>query len=121
MLFRSHECHVHEKVHQELINRQENETVLYGNTIGLQGRALINDSIRKVMEAESRGGKLEEILPHISGQYGDAIWKEGNMNIGLIPVGQSIGLIHDTVTCKELLDRIVKEAEEIINKVKTCF
>jgi NADH:quinone reductase (non-electrogenic) len=117
----THECEVHEKVHQEMINRQENETVLYGNSIGLQGRALLNDSIRKVVEIEAKGGKLEEILPHISGQYGDGIWKEGNMNIGMIPVGQSIGLIHDTVSCKELLDRMVKEAEEVISRVKAKF
>jgi NAD(P)H-dependent flavin oxidoreductase YrpB (nitropropane dioxygenase family) len=110
----TYECQVHAKVHEELIHRQENETVLYGNSIGLQGRALINDSIRKVMEIEARGGGLQEVLPHISGQYGDHIWKEGKMDTGLIPVGQSIGLIHDTLTCKELLDRMVKEANEIL-------
>jgi len=115
------ECQVHEKVYQELIRRNENETVLYGNTIGLQGRALINDSIRKVMEIEARDGGLDEILPHISGQYGDQIWKEGKMDTGLIPVGQTIGLIHDTVTCQELLDRMVKEAEEVIAKTKAKF
>ncbi len=110
------ECKVHERVHQEIIRRQENETVLYGNTIGLQGRALLNDSIRKVMEIEARGGGLEEILPHISGQYGDHIWQEGKMDTGLIPVGQTIGLIHDVVSCKELLDRIVQEAEEVLSR-----
>ncbi len=111
----THECRVHDKVREELIRRNENETVLYGNTIGLQGRALLNDSIRKVMEIESRGGGLDEILPLISGTYGDEIWQKGNMNIGLIPVGQSIGLIHDTVSCRELLDRIVREAEEVLS------
>ena len=111
----THECKVHEKVYKELIRRNENETVLYGNTIGLQGRALINDSIRKVMEIESKGGGLNEILPFISGQYGDDIWQEGKMDTGLVPVGQSIGLIHDTVSCRELLDRMVKEAEEILS------
>lgn len=115
------ECDVHENVHQELIHRQENETVLYGNTIGLQGRGLINDSMRQVMEIEDQKGDLKEILPHISGQHGEAIWKEGKMDKGLIPVGQSIGLIHDAVSCKELLDRIVKEAEEIISENKAKF
>ena len=117
----TYECQVHEKVYQEMINRQENETVLYGNTIGLQGRALINDSIRKVIEIEARGGKPEEIIPHLSGQYGDNIWKEGKMDTGMIPVGQSMGLIHNVMTCKELLDGMVKEAEEVINEVKAKF
>ncbi len=110
-----HECKVHERVHEEMIRRKENETVLYGKTIGLQGRALMNDSIRKVMEIETKGGGLNEILPLISGQYGDDIWQEGKMDTGLVPVGQSIGLIHDTVSCQELLDRIVQEAEEVLS------
>ncbi|MEW6440631.1 MAG: nitronate monooxygenase [bacterium] len=110
----THECRTHQKVHDELIRRNENETVLYGNTIGLQGRALLNDSIRKVMEIESKGGGLNEIVPLISGKYGDDIWLEGKMDTGLVPVGQSIGLVHDTVFCQELLDRIVKEAEEVL-------
>jgi len=117
----THECKVHEKIYQEMINRQENDTVLYGNTIGLQGRALVNDSIRKVMEIEARGGGLDEILPLISGQYGDHIWQEGKVDTGLIPVGQSIGLIHDVVSCKELLDRIVNEAEDILSQNSAKF
>ncbi len=117
----THECKVHDKIYQEMINRQENDTVLYGNTIGLQGRALVNDSIRKVMEVEARGGGLDEILPLISGQYGDQIWLEGKVDTGLIPVGQSIGLIHDIVSCKELLDRIVTEAEDVLSENKARF
>ena len=117
----THECQVHENVRQELVRRRENETVLYGNSIGLQGRALINESMKKVMEIEAKGGSLEEILPHISGQYGDKIWNEGNMDIGLIPVGQSMGLIHEVMSCKELLDGITKEAEEILDQVKAKF
>ena len=108
------ECVVHEKVHEELIRRQENETVLYGNSIGLQGRALLNDSIREVMKIEARGGGLEEILPHIAGALGDEIWQKGEMDQGLIAVGQSIGLIHNVLTCKELLDGIVRDAEAIL-------
>lgn len=110
------ECKVHEKVYEELIRRQENETVLYGNSIGLQGRGLLNDSMREVLKIEARGGGLDEIIPHIAGALGDEIWQEGEMNKGLIAVGQSIGLIHDVVTCKELLEGIVKEAEEVLAK-----
>jgi len=117
----THECDVHDNVRQELIRRQENETVLYGNSIGLQGRALANETMMKVVEIEARQGGADEILPLISGTHGDEIWKKGNMNIGSINVGQSIGLIHDVVSCKELLDRIVAEAEEILNRVKRKF
>jgi len=112
------ECNVHENARRELIQRQENETVLYGNTIGLQGRALLNDSIKKVLELEKKNAGLEEILPHISGEHSKKIWKDGNMNIGAIGVGQSIGLIHKTVSCKDLIDDIMREANETIQEVK---
>ncbi|MDY0045354.1 MAG: nitronate monooxygenase, partial [Syntrophales bacterium] len=108
------ECAVHEKVREEIVRRQENETVLYGNSIGLQGRGLLNDSMREVLKIEARGGTLEEIFPHIAGALGDEIWQKGEVSKGLIAVGQSIGLVHDVLSCRELLDGIVKEAEEAL-------
>jgi NAD(P)H-dependent flavin oxidoreductase YrpB (nitropropane dioxygenase family) len=117
----THECKVHPNVYQEMIDRQENDTALYGNSIGLQGRALINDSIRKVLEIEARGGALEEILPHIHGELGDEIWLQGKMDKGLIAVGQSIGLIHDVVSCQELLDTMVRDAEMCIKRAMASF
>lgn len=115
------ECHVHENIKQELIKRQENETTLYGNSTGLQGRALINESTMRIQEIEARGGTLEEMMPHMTGKHGDRIWIEGQTDRGLINVGQSIGLIHDIQTCKELIEGIVREAEEIIDQVKAKF
>lgn len=117
----THECKTHPRVHEELIRRKENETALYGENIGLQGRALLNDSMRKVLEIERKGGGLNELLPLISGHYGDDIWQEGKMDTGVVPVGQSIGLIHDTVSCQELLDRIVREAEEVLSYNRNRF
>lgn len=115
------ECEVHENVQNTLIEKQEYDTVLYGNSIGLQGRALKNEPIMKVLEIEDRKGGLEEILPHIVGTLGPEIWEQGKMDAGAINIGQSIGLIHDVVPCKELLDQMVKEAEEILGKAKAAF
>ena len=115
------ECPIHEDVKQELIRRQENETALYGNSLGLQGRALINDSLREIHRIEACGGGIEECMPHMTGKLGDRIWKEGKTDKGLLNVGQSIGLIHNVPTCKELVEGIVKEAEETLNRVKAKF
>lgn len=111
------ECGVHDNVRAELIRRQEYETTLYGQTIGLQGRALLNDAIKKVIEIERLGGGLDKILPIIAGTLGPEIWERGNVNAGSINVGQSIGLIHDVVTCRELLERTATEAEAILKRV----
>jgi len=42
------------------------------------------------------------------------VWSDGDVNAGLIPVGQSIGLIHDIVNCKDLVEGMVKDAADIL-------
>ena len=42
--------------------------------------------------------------------------KEGDMDAGAWSCGMVAGLIHDIPTVKELIDRIMREAEDIITK-----
>lgn len=111
------ECNVHDNVRQELVRRQETDTVLYGNAIGLQGRALINPSVLKVLEIEAGSGtmqeKLQSIIPHITGAIGPEIWEQGRMDVGCINVGQSIGLIHAVMPVKEMILEIVEGAKKM--------
>ena len=108
------ECEVHIKAKEELVRRQEFDTTCYGKSHGLQGRALKNPSIKKVHELEAQGASFNEILPHIAGKWGPNIWKDGDMSTGAVNVGQSIGLIHDIVPAKVLIDRIVADAKEAL-------
>ncbi|MBW1685165.1 MAG: nitronate monooxygenase, partial [Deltaproteobacteria bacterium] len=110
------ECDVHIKAKEELVRRQEYETTCYGKSTGLQGRALVNPSIKKVHELEAEGAEFKEILPHIAGKWGPNIWKDGDMSTGAVNVGQSIGLIRDIVPSKVLINRIVAEATEALEK-----
>jgi NAD(P)H-dependent flavin oxidoreductase YrpB (nitropropane dioxygenase family) len=43
---------------------------------------------------------------------------DGKMKGGVLPVGQVVGRLHDIPTCQELLNRIVSEAEEIIESMR---
>jgi nitronate monooxygenase len=115
------ECRCHPKIKEELIKRQENETTLYGKSTGLQGRTLKNAVATKILEIEARNGTLEELQPLLSGTRQTGIWEDGDIDAGLIGVGQSIGLIKDVVSCQELLDRMVKEAKEILDKAQSVF
>ncbi|MEA3222262.1 MAG: nitronate monooxygenase [Thermodesulfobacteriota bacterium] len=110
------ECEVHDNIKQELIKRQEFETTIFGKSIGLQGRALKNKVIDEVHVIEERGGGLEELIPLISGEKIKEAWKNGNVDYAPLMVGQSIGLIKDIPTCKELLDRMATEAAECLAK-----
>jgi NAD(P)H-dependent flavin oxidoreductase YrpB (nitropropane dioxygenase family) len=45
--------------------------------------------------------------------------KDGDMDAGAWSCGMVAGLIHDVPSVKELIDRIMREAEEIISKRMT--
>jgi NADH:quinone reductase (non-electrogenic) len=115
------ECEVHEAIKQELINRQEDETVLYGQATGLQGRGLKNKIISEIMEVEKRGGGLDELIPLMSGLRVREAWGSGDVESAPLMVGQSIGLIRDIPTCRELLDRMGKEAVEYLDKARNLI
>ncbi len=104
------ECVVHENVKQELVKRQEFETTLFGKSIGLQGRALKNKVVEEILAVEARCGGLQELIPLISGERMKAVWEKGDVDNAPLMVGQSIGLIKNIPSCKELLDNMAREA-----------
>lgn len=104
------ECQVHENIKNELIRRQEFETVLFGKSIGLQGRAIKNKVIDEILSIEAKGGGLKELIPLMSGERIKEAWEGGNVESAPLMVGQSIGLIKKVLTCQELLDTMVQEA-----------
>jgi nitronate monooxygenase len=80
-------------------------------------RVLHNPTVDKVLEIESKGDtKIEDLIPYVSGLVGKEMLDDGDMERGVLAAGQSVGLVRDIPTCQELLDRIMAEAEEIINE-----
>ncbi|MGD0022913.1 MAG: nitronate monooxygenase [Smithellaceae bacterium] len=111
------ECDVHENIKQELIRRQENETTLIFKSIGLQGRAIKNKVAAEVLALEAKGCGLTELIPLISGKKVKDAWEMGNVEDAPMMMGQSVGLVKDIPTCKELIERMVKEAGEDIKRI----
>jgi nitronate monooxygenase len=112
------ECLAHPKIKEELVRRQENDTTLILGTLDLQMRALKNELVSKVLEVESRHGGLEEIIPLISGKRSEKAWENGDVDGAPFAVGQSIGLIKEIVSCRELLETMVREAEHILSDIQ---
>ena len=110
------ECEVHDNIKQELIRRQEYETRIFGKSIGLQGRGLKTKVIDEICSIEERGGGFEELIPLLSGQRIREAWEKGDVDYAPLMVGQSIGLIRDIPSCRELLDRMAREASEHLTR-----
>ncbi|MGI6549118.1 MAG: NAD(P)H-dependent flavin oxidoreductase [Syntrophomonadales bacterium] len=115
------ECEVHPNIYDEMIKRQEQDTTLICKSIGLQGRALKNELVNQILAIEERSGGADEIIPLLSGHRSNAAWQNGDVDGAALMVGQSIGLINDVVSCQELLDRMVAEAEEILRRSLALF
>jgi len=67
-----------------------------------------------VLDLEARGAGLEEIIPMITGGRISQAWETGDVDLAPMMVGQSVGLVHKIMTCKELVEGMMKEAEEQI-------
>ncbi|HWQ76812.1 MAG TPA: nitronate monooxygenase [Syntrophomonas sp.] len=115
------ECHAHPNIKDELIRRQEMDTTLIDKTFNLQGRALKNPLVDRILELEQNGAKFEDVFPLITGQRVKQAWIDGNVAEAAFMVGQSIGLIKDVVSCRQLLDDMVTDAEMLINKISQSF
>jgi nitronate monooxygenase len=113
------EAPVHANVKLALVNHNETDTRLIMRSLRNTERVLHNPAADKVLAIESRGNtQIQDLIPYVSGLVGKEMLEMGDVDRGTLAAGQCIGLIRDIPTCRELLDRIMAEAEEII---KTRF
>ena len=112
------EAPVHEKVKQALVAASELDTRLVMRPLRNTERVMTNAAVERLLEKERALGpnlKFEDIIEEVAGVY-PRIMLEGDMDAGAWSCGMVAGLIHDIPTCKELIDRIMAEAESIIRK-----
>jgi NAD(P)H-dependent flavin oxidoreductase YrpB (nitropropane dioxygenase family) len=92
--------------------------MIFGKSIGLQGRALKNRVIEEVLAIEARDGGLAELIPLLAGPRMKEAWEKGDVDFAPLMVGQSIGLIRDIPTCRELIERMAAEAEVCLERAR---
>jgi len=108
------EAPVHEKIKQEIVNATELDTTLIFRSLRNTSRMFSNNISKQVVDMEAEGKSIQEIGPVASGVRGRKVYEEGDVNAGVWSAGMCIGLIHDVPTVKELVERIVGDAEDII-------
>jgi nitronate monooxygenase len=112
------ESWVHDNVKQWMVQASELDTSLIQKTIGSTSRVARNEVALQVMEAESRGAELDELLPLISGRRVMKVYEEGDIDAGIFSCGQSVGRIQDIPSVKELITEMVSEAKRTIDKLE---
>jgi nitronate monooxygenase len=113
------EAPIHENVKQALVAATELDTRLVMRPLRNTERVLMNAATERLLEKEKRLGadiKFEDILSEVAGGVYPKVMIDGDMDAGVWSCGMMAGLIHDVPTCKELIDRIMAEADSIIRK-----
>ena len=114
----SDECLAHTRTKEHLVERQENDTTLICKSLHLQMRVLKNEQARKVHEVEANHGGLDEIIPLLAGEHAMGAWESGDVERAPLAVGQSIGLINEVLSCREIIEGMVRDAEECLAKAQ---
>jgi len=110
------EAPVHQNVKDTIVAASELDTRLVMRPLRNTERVLTNAGVERLLQKEKELGaniKFEDIAPEVAGVY-PRILVGGEMDAGAWSCGQVAGLIHDIPTVKELIDRIMADAHEII-------
>jgi nitronate monooxygenase len=112
------EAPVHDNVKRAIVAATELDTRLVMRPLRNTERVLRNTAVDRLLEKEKTIGAdltFEDIKDEVAGVY-PKIMIDGDMEAGAWSCGMVAGLIHDIPTCKELIDRIMAEAEAIISR-----
>ena len=107
---------VHQNVKEAIVNASELDTRLIMRSLTNTERVLNNPAVESLMAKEKALGddlKFEDIVDEVAGVY-PKVMMEGEPEAGAWSCGMVAGLVSDKPTVKELIDRIISEAEDII-------
>lgn len=109
------EAQIAESFKQQMVENDERATNLIFRTMHNTARVMKNAVSDEVVKIERAGGAQFSDIQHlVAGKRGQDAMQAGDTNGGIWSAGMVQGLIDDVPTVKQLVDRIVAEAEQII-------
>ena len=110
------EAGIHQNVKEKMTEADELSTNLMFRTMHNTARVFKNSVSDQVVEIESTGNAtFEDVKDLVAGQRGRVVFEEGDLEHGIWSAGISVARVKDVPTCKEMVSRLVSEAEEIID------
>jgi nitronate monooxygenase len=112
------EAPIHDNVKKAIVEASELDTRLIMRSLRNTERVLMNDGVKRVLEIEREKGDtltIDDIHDQVAGIY-PKVMTDGDMQAGAWSCGMVAGLIHDVPSCKELIDRIMAEADGLIHQ-----
>ena len=120
-LLATDECPIHENLKRTLLAATELDTTLVLRTLRNTHRVWKNSAATRVMEMESRGASLEDLFHIIKGENMQRVFREGDLDAGLVPCGQAVGLAGTIKPVREVVADIVREASAAKKRLGQIF
>ena len=107
------ECNVHENYKEKIITAKDIDSKVTGRSTGHPVRVLRNQMSNEYIKKEQEGATLEELELLTLGGLRKAV-VEGNVKEGSLMAGQIAGLVKKQYTCKELIEKVVTQGQQVI-------
>lgn len=112
------EAPVHDNVKNAIVAASELDTRLVMRKLHNTERVMMNSGVERLLEIEKQKGDaltIADVYDQVAGVY-PKIMRDGEMEAGAWSCGMVAGLIHDIPSVKELIDRIMSQADALINQ-----
>jgi enoyl-[acyl-carrier protein] reductase II len=107
------ECRAHELYKQKIVAAHDRATLVTGARFGHPVRSIRGPFVRRFEELERDGCSEEQFLAYGAGSLRAAM-VDGDLDQGSVMAGQSAGLVGDIIPARELIERIVAQAEQVL-------
>lgn len=104
---------VHQNYKDAILKAGDIDTKVTGRSTGHPVRALRNQMTREYLKKEAAGASLEELELLSLGGLRRAV-VDGDVKTGSLMAGQIAGLVKEEYTCKEFMEKVIKEAEDLL-------
>lgn len=113
------EAQVHDNYKERIIKAKDIDTRVTGRSTGHPIRTLRNEMTKKYLEMEEKGASFEELEYLTLGALKNAV-VDGDVKNGSVMAGQIAGMVRQRMSCKELIEKLVKETDALM-KGAACY
>lgn len=110
----------HQNYKDRVIKAKDIDSAVTGRTYGHPVRQLRNQMTKEYLKKEQEGAPFEELELLTVGALRNAV-VDGDVKNGTVMAGQIAGLIKKEQTCKEMIEEIMAEAENLLRKAGTRY
>ena len=107
------ECWAHQNYKDMILKAKDIDTKVTGRSTGHPVRALRNQMTQEYLKKEAEGVPFEELEQMTLGSLRRAV-VDGDVKMGSVMAGQSAGLVKEQLSCHDLIQKLVKETDELL-------